>query len=299
MGASLRRLHPGLEVRHLWVESEGDQRPDEPLARLGGKGLFAGAVERALRSGEADLAVHSMKDLPAAEGDSGGLRIAAVPMREDVRDCLISRTGATSVEQLPPGAVLGTSGPRRAAQALRLRPDLRIKAIRGNVETRLRKATTDGPGADGVAYDATLLAMAGLKRSGLAGGYAPLSTSAMLPAAGQGALALQCRSDDAVTLRRVLPLNHAPSAQAAELERAVVAALAGDCHSPIAAMASFLPGPGGVEQLRLQARVLSPDGGRCCEADVTLPARRATRLVREVLKRLREAGAEGLLRASA
>lgn len=314
VGAQLQRKHPKIEVRYEWIESEGDQRADEPLARIGGKGLFAAAVEEALRRGRADLAIHSMKDLPANGGDADGLRIAAVPRRVDVRDCLISGNNAATIADLPHGAVLGTAGPRRAAQALRLRPDLNVQIIRGNIETRLRKVREGMHAPDGQPYQATLMACAGLLRAaahhpGIADQpRAVLDTDTMLTAAGQGALALQCRSDDSVTLRRVLPMNEPISSQCVMLERQIVAALGGDCHSPIAALAEYDPDlpniapsgkagkPGGY---RIRARVLSPDGVHCIEAEAARPTKHVKQLVREVLKQLREGGAEAVLKASA
>jgi hydroxymethylbilane synthase len=325
VGQTLMRVHPGLRIEFRWIESEGDQRTDVPLAASGGKGLFARAIEIALLRREADLAVHSMKDLPAAgSATAKGLTIAAVPLREDVRDCLIARSGAATMAALPHAAILGTASPRRAAQVRRLRPDLQIQLIRGNVETRLRKVLIDQQ------FDATLLAMAGLRRGGF-GDHAkhPVDPAILLPAACQGALALQCRTDDHVTLMRCLPLNDSITAQAVNAERRIVAGLHGDCDSPIAVLAEPIappdappdapakafaetaasadgaaapvpapaaPGrPAAVWGFRLRARVIRPDGGACAEVDLQGPVRQTTRLVNQALALLRERGALAIL----
>lgn len=308
IGEALARVNPGVAVEYLWLESEGDQLPDQPLAHSGGKGLFVRAVERALTEKRADLAVHSLKDMPAGDAQ-GELVIAAIPPRADVRDCLITRSPAKSLAELPAGAVVGTSSPRRAAQVLRLRGSLRIEPIRGNIDTRLRKVAGDAP--DRRHYDATLLAVAGLERAGM-GEHAshPIDPAELLPAACQGALALQCRADDHVTLRRCLPLNDAPSAAAVHAERAVVTGLKGDCDSPIAVLCESLPAGEGVVNLdgpkvrkgepliRLRARVLSPDGRRCAESDITAPARLAKHAVRRTLATLAQQGSESILAPS-
>jgi hydroxymethylbilane synthase len=298
VGAALARANSGLRVEYHWVESEGDQRPQESLAAAGGKGLFVRAIEAALLSEQADLAVHSLKDLPAQPGgtDGDGLVIAAVPRREDVRDCLVAPPAVESLEQLKPQAVVGTASPRRAAQLLRLRADLRIQLMRGNVDTRLRKVLEDQQ------YDATLLAVAGLRRAGL-GEHArlPLDTQVMLPAAGQGALALQCRSADHVTLTRCLPLNDATTAQAVHAERQVVAALRADCHSAIAVLVEPVNAaghPNGADwAYRLRARVLSADGRKMAEADRRGPAKTLGGLVRQVVADLAAQGAREMLAA--
>ena len=196
------------------------------------KGYSLAPLSRELVDGNADLAVHSLKDLPAIP-ETPGLVLAAVPPRRDVRDCLIS-PHATSIDKLPIGATLGTAGPRRASQAKRLRPDLQIRLIRGNIETRIRKVLEDRQ------VDATLLAMAGLQRANLTEhAQHPIDPAIMLPAAGQGALALQCRADDHQTLRRCLPLNDPLTAACVNTERQIVADLGGNCHSPIAVLARW------------------------------------------------------------
>ena len=287
VGRALQEKHPQTKIEYRWIESEGDQLPDRSLADAGGKGLFARAVERALVNGEADLAVHSLKDLPANEA-TPGLMIVAIPRRCDARDCLITRHGK-SINDLPEGATLGTASPRRAAQAKRLRPDLKIELIRGNIETRLKRVL------DEERYDATLLAMAGLQRAGFEEhARYPVDPSVMLPAAGQGALAIQCRGDDHVTISRCLFLNDATTAAAVHAERRVVAALDGDCHSPIAVFVE--PVAGEAEAVsRMRARVLSPDGQTCLEFDRQAKVGRLDALVTQAIAILREGGSSRLL----
>lgn len=297
VGAGLSRLHPKIEVRYVWVESEGDRITTGPLSEVGGKGLFTKAVERAVLSGEADLAVHSMKDIPADE-ETPGLQIAAVPRRADVRDVLVSRHGATSLSALPAGACVGTSSPRRAAQVLRARPDLTVEVIRGNVGTRINRATT------GAGPDATLLAAAGLSRLGLhehLGGV--LSVESMLPAAAQGALGIQCRRDDHISLTRCLPLNDPTTSTAVHAEREVVAALGADCHSPVAVFAEQVdPSKSRAERnadshwFRLRARVLSSDGSELVSFDERCKTRELRRLVATAVSGLTGQGAVDLLR---
>jgi hydroxymethylbilane synthase len=292
IGAALSKRHPKVEVQFQWIESEGDQKLDVPLVDSGGKGLFAKAVERALIQEQADIAVHSLKDLPV--GDTPGLMLAAIPKREDPRDCLITRNGESSLAQLNGGAIFGTASPRRAAQVKSIRPDLRIELIRGNVQTRLRKIQDLIPG--GPMYAASLMAVSGLKRAGLSQHTQYiLDPDVILPAASQGALALQCRSSDHVTIRRLLPLNHATTAQAVELERQVVAGLQGDCHSPIAALAQPIE-EAGKAGFRLRAKVFSPDGSNSVQADERASRSKLRRLGKNVLKKLLDQGARQLLK---
>lgn len=292
----MARLHPGVSVEYRWIESEGDQIPGS-LANTGGKGLFTRTLERALLLGQADLAVHSLKDLPA--GDSAGLTIAAVPRRADVRDCLISREHAKSLAELPAGAIVGTSSPRRAAQVLRARPDLRVDVIRGNVDTRLRKVLEP---QDQPQYDATLLAAAGLLRLGLTEHTtAVLSTDQMLPAACQGALALQCRADDHVTLTRTLPLNDPAAATATHAERQILSMLNADCHSPISVLVEPIESEQPVKRgsavpwFRLRVRVMSQDGKTCLEVDEKTPGKTLRQLVKQTVKDLRNRGGRQLM----
>lgn len=308
VGRALARLHPQVEVHYRWIESEGDRHDGVMLAEHGGKGLFTSALEDALLGGDADLAVHSLKDLPAV--DRPGLAIAAIPTRADARDCLISRGGAATIDELPAAAVVGTASPRRAAQLLRVRPDLQVQLLRGNVDTRLRKvldqdgaAAPGAPGPGSVHYDATLLAAAGLTRLGLEEHLRyPIDIETVLPAACQGALAIQCRADDHVTLTRCLPLNDPTTAMAVHAERAIVAGLNADCHSPVAVLGEPVKlDPHSVKRnadahwFRLRVRVLSTDGSTCLEADERCKTRELRRLVKQIVRDLTDRGARQIL----
>lgn len=290
IGAMLARANPGLAIEYRWIESEGDQRTESPLSAVGGKGLFVRAIELAILHREADLAVHSLKDLPSRPEETGvghQLTLAAIPRRADPHDCLVSAAGFSSLKDLPPGGRLGTASPRRAAQVLRLRPDLHLELLRGNVQTRLRKVL------DEKHFDATLLAAAGLARLNLPQhAVHPLPFDEILPPGGQGALALQCRPDDHVTLLRCVPLNDALTATAVHVERQVLAALHGDCHSSIAALAE--PDPEH-RRLRLRVRVLSPDGSQCIDTDDTGPLDKPGKLVKTALAALAERKVRDLL----
>lgn len=297
VGRGLGRLNPTLEVQYVWVESEGDQVTTGPLSAVGGKGLFTKAVERVVLSGQADIAVHSMKDLPTDE-ITPGLQIAAVPRRADVRDALIGKTGPITIGDLAQGANIGSSSPRRAAQLKRLRPDLVIESIRGNVDTRLNKVMGDAP-----SHDATLLAIAGLSRLGKRDLTThPLSVEQMLPAACQGALGIQCRRDDHVSLTRLLPLNDPATSTAIHAEREVVAGLGADCHSSIAVLAEQVD-PEKTKALRnadshwfrLRVRVLSADGSQMLEADEQCKTQELRRLIKRVVADLGNQGARQLL----
>jgi hydroxymethylbilane synthase len=281
------RLHPSITVEYRWIESDGDMHADARLSETGGKGLFTRAIEQTLIDAKADLAVHSMKDLPAGILTSG-LVIAAVPTRADVRDCLITH-GIARIEQLPPSASIGTSSPRRAAQLKKIRPDLRVLLMRGNVETRIKKVMADKQ------FDATVMSVAGLQRAGLSE-YAryPIDTSVMLPAAGQGALAIQCKADDHVTLTRCLPLNDPMAGTAVNIERQIVAALGGGCHSSIAVFAEPV-NRRPLVHMGVRARVLRPDGGQCIDVQEETPMKHLSRLVDRVVHRLLDGGAQAIL----
>ena len=279
---SLRAHHEGLEVALVSMSTRGD-RHRGPLEAVGGKGLFTRELEEALRTGRAHLAVHSAKDLPAEM--SPEFAIAAVPLRADPRDALVSRfAGAGS---LPPGAAVGTGSTRRGAQLLALRGDLAVTPIRGNVETRLNKALS----ADG-GLDATVLAMAGLLRSGLAESHAefihPLDVEDVIPAAGQGALALQALRDDADVTALLAPLDDGASHAALSAEREVLRRLGADCHSCLAVYVA-------PEQGRWCARgmVARPDGTGMIRGQCLGPT--APEAGQALLTALREQGAEGLL----
>ena len=231
------------------IKTTGDRVTDRPLIEAGGKGLFTKELEEALFAHDIDLAVHSMKDVPAIV--PAGLAIVATLEREDPRDAFVSLKYA-SLAEMPAGAVIGTSSPRRAAQALRARPDLKVVDFRGNVETRLRKL------ADGVA-DATFLACAGLNRLGLAQHItAAMDTDVMLPAVAQGAIGIEIRADDEDTARLLAPLDHAPTAICVSAERAYLTQLEGSCRTPIAGYAELLADGA----LRFRGEILSTDGKR-------------------------------------
>lgn len=240
---------PEMPVTVETITTKGDQVLDTPLPLIGGKGLFTAELEAALRSGAIDAAVHSLKDLPTEEPP--GLAVGAIPLRADPVDVIVSREGYI-LETLPTGATVGTGSRRRAAQLKSLRPDLKVSSIRGNVPTRILKAMDPaGP------YDAIILARAGLERLDREDVISQvLSLEWMLPAAGQGALAIQCR-DDSLSRERVAPLNHAATSAAVTAERSFLAGLGGGCALPIAAYATLNNG-----QLTLQGRVSSSDGSR-------------------------------------
>jgi len=283
VGEAIHRLNPRVSLHLVELESEGDQVKDHPLAAIGGKGLFTRVIEQALLSQKADIAVHSLKDMPTEI--TPGLVMAATPKRMPVHDVLIARD-ADRIEDLPQGATLGTCSKRRAAQALRIRPDLKIVPLRGNVETRIRKVMELGE------VDATMLAAAGLARLGLTDYLTkPIPVEQMLPAVGQGALAVQCRADDNTTMRRCLPLNTAVAATCTNAERHVVARLNGDCHSPIAVLAEFVDSI----DLRVRARVMSPDGQEFLEADERGPVKRLRGLCDAVADDLLNQGARRIL----
>ncbi len=230
---SLKTIHPDLEYEEKIITTQGDRILDKPLPEIGGKGLFTQELESELLSGAVHCAVHSLKDLPVE--NAAGLTIGCIPARAEVRDALISANQCT-MSTLPLGASLGTSSLRRAAQILALRPDTRIQSLRGNVDTRLRKAL-DGQ------YDAIILAGAGLTRLGLENHVTEwLSLDVMLPAPGQGALAVQCRADDENTLKVLAALEDKSTRNAVTAERAFLSGLGGGCSVPVAAYATVESG---------------------------------------------------------
>lgn len=263
----LRRVWADLTIEMVIITTRGDQNLDVALPEIGGRGLFTDELENALRRGELDLAVHSLKDMPTAS--SPGLTIGAVPVRGSVQDVLVSREGY-SLESLPQGAVVGTGSLRRAAQLLYLRPDLVIKGIRGNVDTRLNKALDpDSP------YSAIVLAQAGLERLGVfermvAQHVAPLPMEQVLPAPGQGALAVQCR-EEAETLRWLEPINHLETEVAVTAERAFLGGVGRGCALPVAAY-------GHIESngLHLKGRLCSTDGRQRLEVNAILDGEMTT-----------------------
>ena len=254
VAAGLRAAWHGLDVELVPFVTEGDRNLAQPLPEIGGKGVFTVEIERALRDGRIDLAVHSLKDLPT--DDPEGLVIGAVPPRGDAGDAWLCPAGHLLAD-VPSGAVVGTSSPRRVAQLLRVRPDLRVRSVRGNVGTRLRKA-------DEGEVDAVVLALAGLARLGLSGRVTEaLDAPVMLPAPGQGALAVQVRAGDAAVAARVAALDHGPTRMAVEAERHFLAALGGGCSAPIAAL-GVVDGA----RLTLHGRVVAVDGSRVVDVRV-------------------------------
>jgi hydroxymethylbilane synthase len=249
VAARLRAAWPGIEVAVEVITTTGDRVLDTPLPLLGGKGVFTEELEAALLDGRIDLAVHSLKDLPTRQPSD--LVIGAVLERASVADVLVSRSGA-GLFALPAGATVGTSSPRRSAQLLRARPDLRSLSIRGNVDTRVRKALD--PAGD---YDAIVLARAGLERlDRLDVATEELPLDVMLPAPGQGALAVQCPAEP--DLRAFLtPIHHTATALATIAERAFLEGLGGGCAAPVAAYGCFDHG-----DLRIRGRVGTVDGVR-------------------------------------
>ncbi len=226
---TLVRRNPDLDVEIVKIKTTGDKILDVPLAKVGGKGLFVKEIETALLDNSVDLAVHSMKDVPTLLPD--GLKIVAISEREDPRDVIISKEGRT-LAQLQEGARIGTSSLRRQAQLAGYRPDLVMEPLRGNINTRLKKLR-DGQ------YDAIVLAYAGVKRLGWEGEVTQvLDTDIMLPAIGQGALGIEARGDDPVTLERILFLNHSETSLCVRAERAFLHRLEGGCQVPIAAYAT-------------------------------------------------------------
>ncbi len=267
----------GVETRIEIIRTTGDHLQTASLTQAGGKGLFTKEIEDALLAGTIDLAVHSLKDLPTET--PAGLVIASIPEREDPRDALVGKR----LSDLPPGARVGTSSGRRAAQLRLLRPDIGIEPVRGNVDTRLRKLK-EGQ------YDALMLAVAGLRRLGLEGEIAEiLSPEVMCPAAGQGALAVETRAaDEAYEICRAL--NHLPSFYAVSCERTALSVLGGGCQLPVGAFAEVV---GAV--LRLSAVVVAPDGSRHLRAHGEALAPEGEQLGRRIARELLARGAGSIL----
>ena len=261
----------GVECEIVSIETRGDEIPDRPLPEIGGDGAFTERIERALRESRIDIAVHSLKDLPVEDPDE--LCVGAVLGREEVREVLITRNG-TSLASLPAGSVVGSSSTRRQAQLLALRPDLVVRPIRGNVETRIRKVESGE-------YDATLLAGVGVLRLGLAEKISEwLSIDDFLPAPGQGAIAVQCRAGDGETRRLLSSVDDTALRSETEAERGFLRALGGGCSAPVGAFAQSAAG-----RLRLRGRVSALDGSRVVdvEDEGDDPARLVSALARRAL----------------
>ncbi|CBL43683.1 Porphobilinogen deaminase [gamma proteobacterium HdN1] len=252
--ACLLAAHPGLDVEIIGMTTKGDKILDTPLAKIGGKGLFVKELEVAMLEGIADIAVHSMKDVPVDFPE--GLGLSVILEREDPRDAFVSNQYDT-LDQLPLGARVGTCSLRRQTQLRARRPDIEILELRGNVNSRLAKL-------DAGQFDAILLAAAGLKRLGFHERIrATLDPAASLPAVGQGAIGIECRTDDARTLALLAPLNHPDTHTCVSAERAMNHRLQGGCQVPIAGYAE-LHG----DQLYMRGLVGEPDGSRILRAEI-------------------------------
>jgi hydroxymethylbilane synthase len=278
---AIERQWPETKTELTIIKTTGDKITDVPLAKVGGKGLFVKEIEEALMDGRIDLAVHSMKDMPAELPH--GLCISAVPERENPLDALISNDNR-SLDQLPPGARVGTSSLRRASQLLHRRPDLSIRPLRGNLDTRLKKLT----GGD---LDAIILAAAGLKRLDLAHMITSvLDPDIMLPAVGQGALCIESRTHDSRTSQIVTSLDHAATHLAVMAERAFLHRLEGGCQVPIAAFATLEN-----EQLELTGLVAEVDGSICIQEAASGPCDQAVSLGIDLAETLMARGAGDIL----
>lgn len=279
----LEQLHPQLQVELVTFVTQGDKILDTPLAKIGGKGLFVKELEAALMDGRADLAVHSMKDVPMQLPE--GLELAVICEREDPFDAFVSNN-YEKFEDLPQGAKLGTSSLRRKSQILKQRPDLEVIDLRGNVGTRLSKL-------DAGQYDAIILASAGLKRLGLSERIRhSLTAEVSLPAVGQGALGLECRSNDQEILDLIMPLMHAETNACVRAERAFNAYLEGGCQVPIAGFATL-----DNQTLSLEGRVGSADGQTLLRSNVQGAPEDAEKLGVQLAQNLLQQGAGELLKA--
>jgi hydroxymethylbilane synthase len=299
VSALLRAAHPGLQIELVPLLTQGDRIQDRTLAAIGGKGLFIKELEVALEELRADIAVHSMKDVPADLPP--GLIIGAVLKRADPRDALVTTSGVARLEDLPRGAVVGTSSLRRQAQIRALRPDLNIESLRGNVDTRLRKldagqdpSGTHSGGATatgGKPMDAIVLACAGLIRLGLESRItARLDPEVCLPAVTQGVIGIECRQSDSSTVEYLRALEDPATRKVMDAERAFAARLGGSCQSPIAAYAVLES-----DRITLRGLVAEPDGSRLLRDTVTGSAENPAALGRQLAERILAAGAGPLL----
>ena len=281
--ARLEAAHPGLRVTLVPMVSRGDKLLDSPLSKIGGKGLFVKELETALLENEADIAVHSMKDVPMDFPE--GLGLFCICEREDPRDAFVSNTFA-SLDELPAGSIVGTSSLRRQAQLLALRPDLKIHFLRGNVNTRLAKL-------DAGEYDAIILAAAGLIRLGFEARIrASISVDDSLPAGGQGAVGIECRTADSEIHALLAPLHHRETALRVTAERALNKHLNGGCQVPIACYALLED-----DQLWLRGLVGQPDGGLLLRAEARAASSDAEALGVRVAEALLAQGADAILQA--
>lgn len=272
----------GCSITVKKIRTTGDKILDSPLAKIGDKGLFVKEIEQALLSGDVDLAVHSMKDIPTEV--PAGLKIAAALEREDPRDALVSRTGAPLAD-LPTGAVIGTSSLRRKAQLLHLRPDFRFTDLRGNVDTRLKKLAEEE-------LDAIVLSGAGLARLGLTDRITErIPPEVILPAVGQGSIALEVKADDTDMLELAQSLNHSATWQAVAAERALLRFLEGGCQVPLGALGEVHG-----RELTLSAAVAAVDGTKLVRDSITGSADKGEALGTELAGKLLDQGAQEILR---
>ncbi|ORU92652.1 MAG: hydroxymethylbilane synthase [Cycloclasticus sp. symbiont of Bathymodiolus heckerae] len=277
----LKASHPGIEIDLVKMITQGDKILDTPLAKIGGKGLFVKELEQGMMNGDADIAVHSMKDVPAKLPE--GLEIGAILHREDPRDAFVSNQYST-IDALPQGAVVGTSSLRRQCQLLEMRPDLNIKSLRGNVNTRLQKLD-DGD------YDAIILAAAGLIRLGFEARIkTAIPVNTMLSAIGQGAIGIECREGDEATKALIECLHDEKTATRICAERAMNLTLEGGCQAPIAGHAKINGG-----RLRLHGLVAEPDGSLMVSEQLEGPIEDAEQIGITVANRLLAAGAKDIL----
>ena len=284
VAAALRAAHPGLQVELLGMSTQGDKILDTPLAKIGGKGLFVKELEQGLLAGDADIAVHSMKDVPVELPE--GLHLPVIMEREDPRDAFVCDRYA-SLDALPEGARVGTSSLRRQCQLADRRPDLVIVPLRGNVNTRLRKL-------DAGEYDAVILAAAGLKRLGFAARIrAYLSPEDSLPAIGQGAVGIECRSADPRVNALIAPLHHPPTAARVRAERAMNHRLHGGCQVPIGGYAVLEQD----DSLWLRGLVGTVDGSEVIRAEIRGPVDAAEALGTALAEELLDHGARAILDA--
>ena len=282
--SQLIALYPGLAIEIISIKTEGDKLIDIPLHKMGGKGLFVKALQDYLLTKKADLAVHSVKDMPAELPE--GLTLAAILEREDPRDVFVS-TKFAHLQELPAKARVGTSSLRRQTQLNRLRSDLILEPLRGNVDTRLTKLLSGQ-------YDALILAAAGLQRLNEQASIRHyFSPEEMLPAIGQGALGIECRSNDKNTLRLIQPLHHLPTAYCVLAERTISATLGGGCQLPLAGLATLQSD----HSLQLTSRVGMPDGSRLIGVTLNGSKESAISLGQAVAKALLDQGAESILKA--
>ena len=278
----LRKAHPGLTVELVGMSTQGDKILDTPLAKIGGKGLFVKELEQGMLNNRADIAVHSMKDVPVDLPD--GLHLAVILEREDPRDAFVSNR-YTSLAELPQGAVLGTSSLRRQCQLAELRPDLKIRSLRGNVNTRLSKLD-DGK------FDAIILAAAGLKRLGFKRRItAVLEPEQSLPAIGQGAIGIECRTDDGSVNALIAPLHNPETALCVTAERAMNNRLMGGCQVPIAGYALI-----NHNRIYMRGLVGEPDGSRIIRSESSAPASDAEALGIALAEDLLGQGADQILK---